>query len=224
MLPRIHFWAICAFWLMIITLPIIYIVLALGCLPVPKRWAAPTEPARGPIVKSFDFWVHSALHLSTDIILCILPYPALAKVTERRIRIGVYMVYSIGLISIAVSIARIVLLATNARQSIEKIMLLSVAEITTCLIIGVLPGISSVFTKKYIYGMSSSSSPTPAARCYITRRINSKHPHDPAKPSTADFIELPSRVRKTTLFRDREDSGSLAGSTVEIIQTAKSDV
>lgn len=160
----------------------------------------------------------------TWVAVCVLPFPALAKVTERRLRITVYMVYSIGLISISVSIARIILLATDARHSIEKIMLLSVAEITTCLVIGVLPGISSVFTKKYIYGISSSSS-AQGARRSVADRINSKHAHDPTKPNTSNFIELPSRARQATYFRDQEDSGSLAGSTVEIIQTTvKSDV
>ncbi|KAH7176229.1 hypothetical protein EDB81DRAFT_33686 [Dactylonectria macrodidyma] len=222
MLPRVHFWAICTFWLMVITLPVIYIVLVLGCLPVPKRWAPPTGPGCRPIVKSFDFWVHNAIHLSTDIILCVLPFPALAKVSERRLRIAVYMVYSLGLVSIAVTIARIVLLATDASHSIEKIMLLSQAEITTCIVIGVLPGASSAFTRKYIYGISSSSAQV--ARRSSAGRTNSKHPHDPPKPNPADFIELHSRVPKATYFRDRDDSGSLAGSTVEIIQTpAKSD-
>lgn len=55
MLPRVHFWAICTFWLMLSTLPIIYIVLVLGCLPVRNRWALPTVPGCRPIVESFDF-------------------------------------------------------------------------------------------------------------------------------------------------------------------------
>lgn len=149
-----------------------------------------------------------------------MPFGALAKVSERRLRVAVYMIYSLGFISIAVSIARIVLLATDASHSIEKIILLSQAEITTCIVIGILPGVSSVFTRKYIYGISSSSSSAHAARRSSAGRINSKHHHDPTNSNTADFIELSSRAPKATFFRDREDSGSLAGSTVEIIQTS----
>lgn len=178
-------------------------------------------------------WVQSAIHVTADVIrasnatppsirvltwvaVCILPFPALAKVSERRLRIAVHMVYSLGLISIAVTIARIVLLATDAHHSIEKIILLSQAEMTTCIVIGILPGVSSVFTRKYIYGISSSASGHVARRS-SAGRINSKHHHDPTTSNTADFIELSSRAPKATFFRDREDSGSLAGSTVEII-------
>ncbi|KAH6967692.1 hypothetical protein BKA56DRAFT_678849 [Ilyonectria sp. MPI-CAGE-AT-0026] len=152
---------------------------------------------------------------------CILPFPALAKVSERRLRIAVYMVYSLGLISIAVTIARIVLLATDARHSTEKIMLLSQVEVTTCIVIGVLPGVSSAFTRKYIYGSFSSAH---VARHSDAGRINSRHHHGPKKPNTADFIELPSRTPRATFFTERDDSGSLAGSTVEIIQTPANNV
>lgn len=54
-LPWLPTLAKCTFWLMCITLPIIYIVFVVGCLPVSRRWALPTEPGCPPIVKEFDF-------------------------------------------------------------------------------------------------------------------------------------------------------------------------
>lgn len=96
--------------------------------------------------------------------VCILPFPALLKVTERRLRIAICGVYSIAVIAIIVSIIRIILLAIDVQNSIKRIMVLTAVEVTVCLVVGILPGISSSFTKRYAQGGSEFSKSTPSSR------------------------------------------------------------
>jgi len=117
-----------------------------------------------PIVHAWDFWTHFTIHLATDITLCILPFPALLKVTERRLRIAICGVYSIAFIAIIVSIIRIILLAIDVQNSIKRIMVLTSVEGTVCIVVGILPGISSSFTKRYIQGGSEFNKSTPSSK------------------------------------------------------------
>ena len=84
--------------------------------------------------------------------MCILPYPALLQLQERRLRIAVCMVYGLAVIAITVSIIRAVLLGNNAQANIKYIMILTMVEVATSVVVGSLPGISSFFIRKYVYG------------------------------------------------------------------------
>lgn len=110
---------------------------------------------------------HSSLHLHKLIlgsIVCVLPFPALLKVSERRLRIAICLVYSIAFVDIIVSVTRIVLLATDVQNSLKRIMALTSIETTVCLVVGILPGISSSFTKRYVQGGLHIKKPTHSGR------------------------------------------------------------
>ena len=83
--------------------------------------------------------------------MCILPFPALVKISERRIRTAVCGVYSLAGITIIISILRAVLLGLNRGASLEHISILTMIEVMTIVVVGCLPGLSSTFTRKYIY-------------------------------------------------------------------------
>jgi hypothetical protein len=181
-------------------------------------------------------WVYNAIHLSTDIIrnipfpdpmavlsghpvrmltyaaVCILPYPVLISMSKLRLRIAICVVYSLGIISIAVNITRIVLLATDAQHSVTKIMILSQAEVTTCIVIGVLPGISRVFTKKYLQG--SSASKDGAGQLFDRDQPPLNH-GDASERNEAEFIELSGRPALSLPFVDVEDGQTLNSSRAE---------
>jgi hypothetical protein len=136
------------------------------------------------------------------------------SVAELRLRIAICVVYSLGLISITFTIIRIVLLATDAQHSATKIMILSQAEVTTCIAIGVLPGISRVFAKKYLQG--SSPSKDSAGRGYRRERDPPSVKHgDASKRNEAEFIELPGRPARPSPFADVEDGQSSNSSGAE---------
>jgi hypothetical protein len=61
-------------------------------------------------------------------------------------------VYGLTLIVIIFSTIRIVLLGVNAQANIKYIMIMTMAELTTVVIVGAVPGISSIFTRKYVEG------------------------------------------------------------------------
>lgn len=161
---RIQFLATCHLYFLIGTWPFLYITYILACWPVSRKWSTPPTRSCGPIRTAWDFWAHFAIHLATDFTLCVLPFPALLKVSERRLRIAICLVYSIAFVDIIVSVTRIVLLATDVQNSLKRIMALTSIETTVCLVVGILPGISSSFTKRYVQGGLHIKKPTHSGR------------------------------------------------------------
>jgi len=217
---RINNYARYFLYVLIAALPVIYVIYLLGCLPIPRRWAGPTEPQCPPIVQAFDFWIHIAIHLSTDIVLCVLPFPALLKISETRLRIAICGMYCLAIISIVVTIARLVLLATDSEHSTDKILILTLAETTTCIIIAALPGISSTFVRKYARGSSKSRSSRTKSNFKSKSSFKSRKQVGSKYPPQAGFIELaPATTSSPARFADdSEELGSLSGSTQEIIR------
>jgi hypothetical protein len=92
--------------------------------------------------------------------VCILPFPALIQIGERRLRVAVCGVYALASVAIIVSAVRAALLGVNPQSNIKYIMTLTMIEVATCVVVGCLPCISSTFTRKYVYssrGFTNSS-------------------------------------------------------------------
>jgi hypothetical protein len=94
------------------------------------------------------------LNLGTDIWLGILPYRALVKIRERRLRAAVCGVYSLACVIIIVSVLRLVLLVKDAAPNIKAVIVLSSIEGSVSIIVATIPGISSAFLQKYGLGDS----------------------------------------------------------------------
>lgn len=156
--------------------------------------------------------------------MCILPFPALLKVTETRLRIAVCGVYSLAIVAIIVSLIRVVLLATDVQNSIKRIMVLTTIEVTVCIIIGIIPGISSAFTRKYAQGGSSTKKLSTAGRVKSGRidsqafsRLEENRDFPSKSRDNAGNIELTvSRKCNTATGEDRVEASSFTGSTDQI--------
>ena len=166
-------------------------------------------------------------------VVCILPFPALLKVTETRLRVAICGVYSLTIVAIIVTIIRVVLLATDVQNSIKRIIVLTTVELTVCIVIGILPGISSSFTRKYAQGVSSFSKPGPSSN---GKSVKHDKRHFSHLASDRELFEM--RAAKVTsavsvlrtshqvivFAEERDQSSSFAGSTEQIIDTSKGGI
>ena len=162
------------------------------------------------------------------LVVCILPFPALLKVTERRLRIAICCVYSIAVVAIIVTVIRIILLATDVENSIKRIMVLTAVEVTVCIVIGILPGISSTFTKRYTQGGSEVNKSTFSSRLKSGKLRNpafaqiSGHDTSVVKDGgDANAMEFRELGHRAVGFAD---SISLTGSTEQIIDLTKGGI
>ncbi|RYP37691.1 hypothetical protein DL768_010841 [Monosporascus sp. mg162] len=176
------------------------------------------EPGR---LAELQKWLHFGLHLTTDIGLCVLPFPALVRVSEPRLRAAVCGVYSLAIISIVVTIIRAILLATDSQHNLKRILILTAIELTVCILIGVLPGVSSAFTRRYVYGSTSASSRQPPSG--LNDRLASQTKHnfirlgEQNRPNPAEFIELQGKDRQGLSATPVSECPSLGGSTDRIV-------
>jgi len=159
-LPQVHIWAKRSIYILIAAFMVIMITYPFGCWPTYRKWEGGmgTVKACPPITRAWDFWTHLAIHLTTDIYLCILPFPALIQIGERRLRIAICGVYGLASVAIIVSVVRAALLGVNPQSNVKYIMSLTMIELATCIVVGCVPCISSTFTRKYVYSRRGTSS------------------------------------------------------------------
>ena len=122
--------------------------------------------------------------------MCILPYPALLQLRERRLRIAVCMVYGLAVIVITVSIIRAVLLGNNAQANVRYIMVLTMVEVATSVVIGSLPGISSFFIRKYVYGATDDKYFSSRGAASYYKRTTFSQLREPSEGGAKSSIEL----------------------------------
>jgi hypothetical protein len=122
--------------------------------------------------------------------VCILPFPALVKISERPIRTAVCGVYSLAGITIIISIVRAVLLGLNTDASLEHISILTMIEVMTIVVVGCLPGLSSTFTRKYVYHVTSK----PGSRSAVGQRKS--------KRDSIELLPCANQADITTTSRD----------------------
>lgn len=164
--------------------------------------------------------------------MCILPFPALLKVTEKRLRAAICGVYSIAFVAIIVTITRIILLATDVQNSIKRIMVLTTIEGTVIIVIGILPGISSSFTKRYAQGGSEGNKSTLSSQLKSGKLNNPTFAqlsgHDSSvsrNGGDANTMQLCKLGHSAIGFAEESgDSRSLAGSTDQIIGPGKGGI
>jgi hypothetical protein len=119
--------------------------------------------------------------------VCILPFPALIQIGERRLRIAVCGVYALAGVSIIVSVVRAALLGVNPQSNIKYIMSLTIIEVATCIVVGCVPCISSTFTRKYVYSSRGSSNRRGTASFNITDRSSTFKKQDVSHMESIDL-------------------------------------
>ncbi len=96
------------------------------------------------------FWTAIGLNIGTDIMLVIVPFPALLLITEKRTRIAISIVFGLAGIVIVASIVRAILLTKQTDQKTYLVVTLSHIEVATAIIISALPEVSRSFTRRYL--------------------------------------------------------------------------
>jgi len=129
-------------------------------------FSSPTKKillSRDPISSTFNHPSSPSPPTNVESAVCILPFPALLKVTERRLRIAICCVYSIALLLHCQHYSHY-LASDRVQNSIKRIMVLTAVEVTVCLVVGILPGISYLLQRGTLKGAQSSSKSTPSSR------------------------------------------------------------
>ncbi|KAJ2898986.1 hypothetical protein MKZ38_003555 [Zalerion maritima] len=140
---RFMVWIIAAFWI------VQFATYILGCT-AEKRLSLSLTDGCPPLNESWDFWCSAALNIMADLILFVIPYPAITKITNRHLRLAVGGVYTLGIISIITSIARVVLLLVEPDKLANTITMQTAVETSLHVVVATIPGISGSFVKKYV--------------------------------------------------------------------------
>jgi hypothetical protein len=96
-------------------------------------------------------------------------------------------------------------MGTDPQHSLEKIISLTILETTTCIIIGVLPGMSSTFTRKYVQAGSNSSKRMPASG--VGTRISGRAGR--LNTDSSKFLKLGETTRSRQMDEDGLQSPNL---------------
>jgi len=149
----VHTLAQCCLFLILGTFLIVLSLQIFGCLPFPRKWNNTCSPTQSNAI----FWSTIALNISTDVVLCILPYPALLLITEKRTRLAIFVVFSIAGLVVIVSLVRAVLLAHDPTKNGFMIIMLSHIEVCAGIVISAVPEASRSFTQKYLQNSNNGT-------------------------------------------------------------------
>ena len=95
------------------------------------------------------FWTTVGLNIATDIMLVIVPFPALLLITQRRTRFAISFVFGLAGIVVIVSTIRAILISKKC-SNMNITAMLSHIEVATGVIISALPEVSRRFTGLYL--------------------------------------------------------------------------
>ncbi|CZR70271.1 uncharacterized protein PAC_20172 [Phialocephala subalpina] len=143
----------CCFYLVCITFLAAISTQLLQCIPLSTLW----EGTCGTKRKIAAFWTAIGLNIGTDIMLVIVPFPALSLITMRRVRIAISIVFGLAGIVVIVSIVRAILVAKHPAETTNLIVVLSHFEIAAGTIISALPEVSRTFTRLYLQRSNTTS-------------------------------------------------------------------
>ncbi|KAJ2894439.1 hypothetical protein MKZ38_007542 [Zalerion maritima] len=135
-------------WLLIIAWPLQHVIFFMAC-PFHHRYAIDPKPGCPPPRHAWDFWVIYSIHMSTDILLFIIPFPALVKIRDLKLRLIICGVYALGISFTAISCVRVVLLVVHPDKDILRVMTLSIIEESAHVVVAAIPWISGIFIQKY---------------------------------------------------------------------------
>lgn len=135
----------CGFCLVCATYIVLLVTSLFMCFPLSTMWNGTCSRARSWSL----FWVPAVLNIGTDVVLVIVPFPALMLITERRTRIAVLFVFGLAGIVVIVSTVRTILLVKH-QGGMYLSMMLGHIEIMTGVVISALPEVSRSFTRVYL--------------------------------------------------------------------------
>ncbi|RYP15889.1 hypothetical protein DL765_005423 [Monosporascus sp. GIB2] len=134
------------------------LIAIMPCRPIEKYWT-PTLP--GTCIGNNPFWyINAAGNLATDVVIFVLPLPALGSLNLRkRLKIVLMGIFSLGFFTCAISVIRFLYLQQEEDASWENVATSSwsVGELSSALTCACLSTLRPVFTR-IVPGMSSPHS------------------------------------------------------------------
>jgi hypothetical protein len=115
------------------------------CGPLTSNWNGFSGASRG----FSNFWLYVALNISTDLVLVIVPFPALVLITDRRTRKAVFFVFSLAGIVIIVTTVRAIMTVMQPSNIYLTVILCNI-EMAGGVVISAVPEISRRFTRMYL--------------------------------------------------------------------------
>lgn len=112
-----------------------------------------------------------------------IPFPALIKIQQIRLRLAVASVYLIGIISVVTATLRVVLLVLNPGKDMMKIITLSSIETATHVIAATIPGISGAFITRYMAKGTARESAGRKQSASSHGQSSTLSPAEPGKPT-----------------------------------------
>jgi hypothetical protein len=144
-LDRAAQFAKAAFYFVCVAYVVLFFTNMCLCGPLTSKWNGSCDSSRGFSV----FWVYVAFNISTDLVLVIVPFPALMLITDRRTRNAIFFVFGLAGIAIIVTTVRTILIVKQG-GSIYLTLILCNIEIAVGVVISALPEVSRSFTRMYL--------------------------------------------------------------------------
>ncbi|OQE29869.1 hypothetical protein PENSTE_c002G07906 [Penicillium steckii] len=156
------------------------------CVPVSTFWSGDKSLTRSKCLPEGPVWFTNAgIHIVTDIIILILPMPVLYRLQlDKRLRVGIMLIFGVGIFVIATSSARVYELSrmvgghdftkTNAEAAVWSSLEANVSIICACL-----PPLHTLLSRLFSYCFRPqplNSSPASKAHSNTTFLSSSRKP------------------------------------------------
>ncbi|KAI4723202.1 hypothetical protein E4T48_00581 [Aureobasidium sp. EXF-10727] len=192
------------------------------CYPIHYNWSLDYDEQGQSIWNSYtDLWVNWTLNFSSDVFLFFIPFFIIKSLKLRqRQKFGLIGVFSLGLITMAISFARFMIYTVSDYDLGDNDgAVLCTAEMCTSLIVASLPGLKVLITRGITnhissrsntsgYNKSSDNAKSSSRVAKVSARLSRPTRHDPADESEFELI--------TVAPSDKQHSGKLAPSAKSV--------
>ncbi|KAL4936772.1 hypothetical protein BDV06DRAFT_86230 [Aspergillus oleicola] len=193
-----------------------------SCTPVSYIWHSWDGEHEGSCISHEKvMWTHAITNIVFDVIIIALPMPTLLNLNmSLKKKIGVVIMFAVGLVVTAVSILRCVTLLKfnindNATKKIVPVSIYSVVELDLSIICACMPGIRAFIT--YVHTAIFGKPQTTTNYSYYSTQFSARR----ANPSAMadNLIPPPEAVRSGTFKTADPDTRIKMGSFIELQET-----
>ncbi|KAL4970603.1 CFEM domain-containing protein [Aspergillus stella-maris] len=201
-----------------------------SCTPVSYIWHSWDGEHEGSCISHEKvMWTHAITNIVFDVLIIALPMPTLLKLNmSMKKKIGVVIMFGVGLLVTAVSVLRCVTLLQfnihdNATKKIVPVSIYSVVEMDLSIICACLPGIRAfiAYVHTAIYGKPESTTQYSYSGNKYSAQLSGRRAAP--SPATKNLIPRPEAVRSGTFETGDFDSRHKMGTFIELQETNSHD-